>query len=113
MGETNNPEDTLANALALVQAPRWFEVFPLVSLQALASGTPVISLSAGGMDEQIVPGVNGLLAGTVFELADAMRQVSDISRAACREIARDRFDVRHMVANYLTLYARAIEGERW
>jgi glycosyltransferase involved in cell wall biosynthesis len=113
IGETNEPEKTLGDALALVQAPRWFEIFPLVSLQALAAGTPVVSLRAGGLDEQIEPGVNGFLADGVLGFAEAMRGVSGLSRAACRDIARDRFDVQRMVGNYLALYARVMAGDRW
>lgn len=113
LGESSTPNLTLSNALALVQAPRWFEVFPLVSLQALAVGTPVISLKAGGLDEQIESGVNGFLAGSVRELAEAMRNIDRVSRSACRDIARERFSVQRMASDYLRLYARVMDGEHW
>ena len=112
-GETQDPESTLGNAKALVLAPRWFETFPLVSLQACSAGTPIVTLRSGGLPEQIEPGVNGFIADSVGGLADAMRGVGDISRAACRDFARERFDVRRMVTSYLQLYTRVMDGERW
>jgi glycosyltransferase involved in cell wall biosynthesis len=113
MGETREVERTLAEARALVLAPRWFETYPLVSMQALCSGTPVVALDSGGLDEQVENGVNGYLAPNLLGLAEAMRAVDGISRQRCREFALERFDVRDMVRKYLELYARVMDGEHW
>jgi glycosyltransferase involved in cell wall biosynthesis len=113
LGETRDVEGVLAGARALVLAPRWFETYPLVSMQALCAGTPVVALDSGGLDEQIRHGENGFLARNVFELARAMRDVDQISRQRCRDMAVEQFDVRHMVRRYLELYARVMDGETW
>ncbi|WP_431284846.1 glycosyltransferase [Humitalea sp. 24SJ18S-53] len=113
LGETKDVEGVLMGARALVLAPRWFETYPLVSMQALCAGTPVVALDSGGLDEQVRQGENGFLAKNVLGLARAMRDVDDISRTRCREMALEQFDVRHMVRHYLEYYARVMDGETW
>jgi glycosyltransferase involved in cell wall biosynthesis len=45
-------------------APRgWSELFPLVVLEAMASGTPVVATRVGGNAEIVTDGVNGFLVG--------------------------------------------------
>ncbi len=113
IGEIADALPYLQRAAALVQTPRWFDCFPLVVIQALASATPVISLSAGGVPEQIRHGENGFLCQTFSDLVDAFRHVGDIDPAACRRDAETRFSDVLMADRYLELYRRAIEGERW
>jgi len=113
LGETRDVEGTLRDARALVLAPRWFETYPLVSMQALCAGTPVVALDSGGLDEQVVNGQNGYIAHDISGLVRAMREVEGISRRRCREMALEMFDVRHMVRNYMGLYARVMDGEHW
>ncbi len=113
LGETHEVERTLASSLALVMAPQWFETYPMVVIQALCAGTPVVTLRSGGLPEQVEDGVNGYLADSVTGLARAMREVRGISRKRCREFALERFDVRDMAMKYAELYRRSIEGERW
>lgn len=113
LGETREPDRVLAGALALVQAPLWFETYPMVTIQALCAGTPVVSLRAGGVPEQVEEGVSGYLADGITDLARAMRAVRGISRKRCREFALERFDVRDTALGYVELYRRAMDGERW
>ena len=111
--ETTDVEATLGGARALVQAPRWLEIFPLVSLQALAAGSPLISLDAGGLSEQIEDGVTGFLAHDVRSLAEAMGRAGELDRTRCRAVARERFAVDRMARDYLALYARVLDGDTW
>ncbi len=41
--------------------PAWFDVLPRTIVQALATGTPVVSTRVGGIPEVIQEGVNGFL----------------------------------------------------
>ncbi len=112
-GESLDVDATLRGALALVQTPRWFETFPLVSLQSLAAGTPVVTLGTGGLPEQIEQGVNGFVAQGISDLVGYLGRVHEISRQACRDIAMERFHVRRMAQEYTQVYQRVRDGETW
>jgi glycosyltransferase involved in cell wall biosynthesis len=60
---------------ASVLSSRW-ENFPHTVVEALAVGTPVLAMEAGGVGEVVQDGVNGLLvpAGDTPALADAVRR---------------------------------------
>ena len=113
IGEVQGTSQYLMEAKALVQTPRWFDAFPLVILEAFASGTPVIALDAGGVKEQIVEGVNGFLCQSVDDLSYAMRHISDISPKTCRNYAEEHFSVQRMVRDYVRLYEQRRAGESW
>lgn len=61
----------------LVVPSRWYEVLPLVMLEALALSTPVIAPNHGGFPDIISPGDNGLL----FTPNDMEDLVSILGRA--------------------------------
>lgn len=66
-------------AEALVVPSIWFEGFPLVVLEAFASGTPVIASRIGSLAEIVDDGVDGILveAGDARALQGAMRWIRD------------------------------------
>lgn len=113
IGEIQGTNDHLLEAAALIQTPRWFDAFPLVILEAFASGTPVISFAEGGIPEQIVDGVNGFLCKTSNDLASAMERVLEINPRDCRAYAEEHFSVKRMADDYAELYQRVIDGESW
>ena len=51
----------LRSATALVAPSLWFEGFPLIVLEAYATGTPVIASRIGSLAEVVEDGVSGLL----------------------------------------------------
>jgi glycosyltransferase involved in cell wall biosynthesis len=81
---------------------------PNASLEAMAAGLPVVATDAGGMAEQVEPGVTGLLVGRddVEGLAAAVLEAaSDPIRhiawgEAARSRAAERFSLERMVAHY-------------
>jgi glycosyltransferase involved in cell wall biosynthesis len=113
IGEIQGTKGYLRDATALVQTPRWFDAFPLVILEAFASGTPVIAFSEGGIPEQIVNGVNGFLCNTFDDLVSGMERIGEIKPSVCRSYAEERFSVGRMAGEYLQLYQRVMDGERW
>lgn len=113
IGEIKGTQEALLKASALVQTPRWFDCFPLVVLEALASATPVIALAEGGLPEQVKHGETGFLCNDVGSLADALANVDKIDPRACRDDAEKRFSDRAMAKSYVELYQRALDGERW
>ena len=109
---------SLATALAelyresdLLIHPTFYDPFPRVIVEALASGVPVVTTRICGGAELITPGQNGFVVGDprqVDAFADAMVSVADPERrAAMGAMAADtgrRFDFEaHVedVANWL------------
>ncbi|SFR72405.1 Glycosyltransferase involved in cell wall bisynthesis [Mitsuaria sp. PDC51] len=91
----------LMAARALVLAS-FAEGLPVVAMEAMALGRPVVSTSIAGIPELIVPGTHGWLvpAGDAPALAEAMRECLDCDDARLRqmaEAARTRVLARHDV----------------
>lgn len=68
---------TLGGARAFLYAPR-LEPFGLASLEAAACGVPSVAVAEGGVREQIVSGVTGLL--TMGSMADFASGIRDLVR---------------------------------
>ena len=79
----------LLDARALV-LPSFYEGLPVAIMEAFALGRPVISTYVAGIPELVEPGVNGWLvpAGSVGELAAAMRSSLETSTARLEEMGR-------------------------
>jgi glycosyltransferase involved in cell wall biosynthesis len=71
--------DEMGRAAALVLPSIWFEGFPVVVLEAYATGTPVIASRIGSLEEIVEDGVTGLLAppGDGVGLANRLRWAID------------------------------------
>jgi glycosyltransferase involved in cell wall biosynthesis len=80
-------EITEARALVL---PSFAEGLPVVIMEALAMGRPVLSTYVAGIPELVRPGVNGWLvtAGSVDELTDRLRETLDAPAAKLAELGR-------------------------
>ncbi len=52
--------ELLKDAAFLVFPSRWYEGMPMVVLESLACGTPVVAFGLGSMNDLIVDGVNGV-----------------------------------------------------
>lgn len=100
---------TLGSAHALLHLINFDEPFGLSVVESLACGTPVIACNRGSMPELIDHGVTGFLVDSIGEAVDAIGQIDQIDRAACRAAASARFTVDRMADRYLSLY-RAILG---
>jgi glycosyltransferase involved in cell wall biosynthesis len=117
LGRIDRPrlEQEFARARAVVLPSVWPENAPLVVLEAMAHGRPVIASSIGGIPELVRDGGTGLLVapGDVRELRDAMiRLTGDGGLAAELGLAgRRRVEAEHAPAAHvqrtLALYARA------
>lgn len=85
--------DTLYHRADLFVFPTRSDVFPLVTLEAMAAGTPVVSTTVGGIPEQVSEETGNLvppkqpdeLAGAIDELLD-----NDVKRAEMSEEAMNR-----------------------
>lgn len=97
-------------ARALLMPINWEEPFGLVSIEAMASGTPVIGFRRGSLPEIIEDGVTGFLVDTVEEMAEAIQQLDTIDRAACRARVEKLFAADRMVTDYEAAYESALAG---
>ena len=102
----------LEGALALLMPVAWEEPFGLVFIEALATGTPVISRPRGSIPELIQHGEHGFLAETDDELVEACRAATSVDRAGCRRQALTRFSASRMVDDYERVYRALARGHR-
>jgi glycosyltransferase involved in cell wall biosynthesis len=101
-------DELLGNALALLHPIAFEEPFGLSVVESMACGTPVIAYPRGSMPELIEPGANGTLVADVEAAVEAVRRISQISRARCRAVVEERFSVDRMVRDYLRVYEMKI-----
>jgi glycosyltransferase involved in cell wall biosynthesis len=101
--------ELLRRARAVLFPSRLSEGCPLVILEAMMSGTPVISSRSGGAVEVVTP-ETGILCDAPEEWAAALERVGEISPRRCREVALEKFHYRRMVRDYVQEYQREFEG---
>ena len=86
----------------------WPEPFGLVTIEAMASGTPIIAFRRGSVPEIIDKGVTGFVVDSVEEAAAAVPLAKALDRAAIRRRFEERFTVERMASDYLALYGAII-----
>ena len=109
--------DLFLGARALVFPSRWYEGLPMVLVEALASGTPVVYPHLGAIPDVVKGGGWGFEALDVHSLGKAMQASVDGGDANRRgEVARRQFDERFSPrVGLLTLedvYAKALHRAR-
>jgi colanic acid/amylovoran biosynthesis glycosyltransferase len=114
--------DRVAEEIRLSRAmvlPSFAEGLPVVIMEALALGRPVISTYVAGIPELVKRGENGWLvpAGDVNALADAMREAVEASPEQLaimgrtgRKAVLERHDVKNEVAKLAALFEAVIRG---
>ena len=88
---------------------RGAEGFGLVSIEAMACGTPVVALANGALPEVVETGVNGYLTTREEELAALVLPAMKLDRAQIRHRVMARFDLSVVAQNYLKLYEQITE----
>lgn len=81
------------------------ETSSLVTMEALACGTPVIAFRFGALPSLVDHGRTGFLVNSVEEMAEAIQKIDHIDPAVCRATAIERFSVERMTQQYLQRYA--------
>ena len=87
--------------------PTYADTFPTVNIEALATGTPVITYRTGGSPEAIDERTGIVVEqGNIEALADAIRKMkaSPLSSDDCRERAEQYFDKDKCFEKYINLY---------
>jgi glycosyltransferase involved in cell wall biosynthesis len=104
--------ELLGRAAALLVPIRWDEPFGIVFAEALACGTPVISSPRGALPEIVEEGKTGFLIRSETEGAAAVQRIGELSRAACRRAAEQKFSADVCAKSYLELYKELLEKRR-
>jgi glycogen(starch) synthase len=103
-----------------VVLPSHYEPFGIVALEAAATGTPLVTSTAGGLGEAVIDGQTGrsFAAGDVAGIAAAVRAVLDDPAAAqhmataARERLTSDFDWRTVAEEIAQVYLSAKRRER-
>jgi len=104
----------MQKAKALVTFPRFQEPFGLLSPEAQATGTPVISDCMGGLPETIKQGVTGFSCVTPGDAVQAIERIDSIRPKECRAWVEKHFTVEEMCGRYRKIYREVLErGVRW
>jgi glycosyltransferase involved in cell wall biosynthesis len=106
LGPVNHAQKVklLSNASAVLCPVRWQEPFGLVTVEAMACGTPVVAMSNGAFSEIIEHGVSGILCNKRSDFADCCGQASRIQPAAARARVEKMFNHNIMIESYLQYF---------
>ena len=87
---------------------RGAEGFGMVSIEAMACGTPVVALASGALPEVVDNGITGFLANDPSELPELALQTAKLDRAQVRARVTRRFDLGVVGRNYVKLYEQIV-----
>jgi len=106
------------SAADLFVLPTQADNFPLVLLESMSCGTPIVSFNIGGIPELVRPGITGYLAipqdtkdfskGMVELLEDQGRR--NFMSKQCRETAIKEFSSHLEIERYLNLYQTLLKN---
>jgi glycosyltransferase involved in cell wall biosynthesis len=115
------PRNRLINLMgrcAFFVLPSYFEVFPVVILEAMASGKPVIARSNMGSAEAIVHGQNGFL----YEREDEMTRYIELlisdgnlrgkMGSNARRIVEEKYSFEKIADDYINLFENILNEDR-
>lgn len=105
-------QDFLGNARALLVPSTFDEPFGMVTIEALACGTPIIGLSAGATSEIIENGKTGFIVEVsneeqiVTKIASKLASIDDIDRKYCRSAFEKTFTLARMASDHENAYRK-------
>lgn len=109
-----NKYDFLGNATLVFTPTCYAEAFGLVTVEALACGTPVITTNRGAFPEIIKHGKNGYLVDShkdtlnESQLLGYIDKAYHLDRSACRQSVVSGFTCEKMTKGYETVYRKIL-----
>lgn len=111
LGQVSNPYEFICS-MDLLLLTSFREVFPMVVLEAMATGTPIVSVDVGGIKEAIVDYETGILIRhhSEREFAEKIKLLHDNEdlrrglRDAARKKVEERFTLSTMIHSTLETY---------
>jgi glycosyltransferase involved in cell wall biosynthesis len=104
--------ELLGNAKALIAPIQWEEPFGLFFVEAMATGTPVITMRRGSVPEIVKDKETGFICTTVNQAAQAVKKIEQIDRRTCYDHVGRNFSTKKMAHDYLETYKKVIAGKR-
>ena len=101
-------DQLFAESYATLMPGAWPEPFGLVSIESLATGTPVLARRVGALPEIIREGVDGFFGDDVAAMAFYADRLGGLDRMAIRERVIERFSATRMTDRYEELYNRMV-----
>ncbi|RZM77167.1 glycosyltransferase family 4 protein [Leptolyngbya iicbica] len=100
--DTHGLQAAIRDCRALLMTPKWVEAFGNVAIEAMACGVPVIAYRRGGPTEIVRPGKTGWLVepDSVVGLVDAIAQIAQLDRSACRQQAEAEYSLDALAQRY-------------
>jgi glycosyltransferase involved in cell wall biosynthesis len=112
------PEMPNAKVLSLVSRAKGFlfplqgdEPFGMTVLEAMASGTPVITMPRGSMPELVADGVSGYIVENEHDAVRAIANLDALNRHAVRAHVEDRFTQERMADGYQAVYDNVLRSQ--
>jgi glycosyltransferase involved in cell wall biosynthesis len=99
-------------AKAVLTPIQWEEPFGLTSVEAMACGTPVISLHRGAAPEVIEDGKTGFVVHSISEMVEAVGKIDQINRMDCRKHVETKFSTKQMVDGYERAFHKLLEPKQ-
>ncbi|MFB9236331.1 glycosyltransferase family 4 protein [Plantactinospora siamensis] len=100
----------LLSGRCLIMPIQWEEPFGMVVIEAMAAGTPVVTLNRGAMPELVQDGVTGFVRDDPGDLPQALHDAAFLDGRACREHVARNFSTDRMAEGYELVYAHHREA---
>ena len=106
LGPVNIEErkELLKNAKGLIAPSIFYESLGWQVIEAMLSGTPVITTDFGGFAETNIHGVTGYRCNTFKEFSDAVERIDEIDNEKCYQSAHDRFNYDIIKEKYMSYF---------
>ncbi len=110
IGEVNEvrKQPFLAGAAALLFPTDWPEPFGLVTIEAMACGTPVIAYRSGSVPEVVEDGITGFIEDGEEQAIEAVNEVARLDRRKVLARFKERFTASRMASEYEDPYRELV-----
>lgn len=112
--DVNKRKNLMANAKALFLPTAYIEPFGGVTMEAMMSGTPVITTDWGVFSETVLHGITGYRCRTLDQFEWAIRNIDKINPQACRDWAVNNYGmdrIRGMYEEYFDMLIKLKFGK--